>query len=299
MTCQALWEKSVLRIGDRLADQYLARLTEVGLIELALEADRDGDAGGADSETTDRHFALQFANSAGRAVYVSIDPLEALEDLSRLVQGFFSDGRVLLIEIPCGAGAGSLGLLSAILEQRRAGLLPTLPLYIDLLGGDISQRGLDHFEALTAKLCEELGFEEIHVQYHAMIWDASDIRSSSRLIDSAVSIGEQCDQIFLLVSNFSEALTDQSLRTSFEHFLSQFAGRLADTTHAICWTEPASNKGRKALSTFRGFLENAVRWLGVKIPSDGGVRYSLFDPVTAKEVRSSVRVLRSHQSGMP
>lgn len=299
MICERLWHQDILRIGDSLAAEYIGSLDKLGLLDVARERSHRGEAGGEGAEQADRHFALQFANSAGRAVYVYIDALERLADLSTIVQRYFSGGRVLLIEIPCGSGAGSLGLLSAILEQRNSRFAPTLPLHVDILAGDVSVRGMTHFESLLQNLRAKLSASEIHVVSQTLRWDASDIRSSSKFIDQAVATAADCDQIFLLVSNFSDALADGALASSFEHFLSQFAGRASDTPHCICWVEPVSNKGERAQSSFRKFFERMTRWLASTIPSDSGVRYMLLDPIRQEPVRSGVRVLRSQQSGMP
>lgn len=299
MICRNLWRDETLHIGDALAGEYASRLERLGLTGIARQRDHHGEAGGEDAEATDRHFALQFVNSAGRAVYICIDALASLGDLTALINRFFSGGRIVLVEVPCGAGAGSLGLLSAIIEQRMAGLVPTLPLYVDIVGGDVSSRGLEHFELLLSHLTNASADSEIQLTSRMQLWDASDIRSSSRFIDHAVEVGRQADQVFLLVSNFSDALVNDELKAGFEHFLSQFLGRFGDTPHAICWIEPVSNKGEKAQSSFRKFFERIARWLASTVPSDEGVRYSLFDPIRQKSVPSGVRVLRSEQTGMP
>lgn len=298
MSCKALWNDGVLRIGDVLSEEYIRRLDGEGLLSLAQTREPQGETGGASREATDRHFACQFANSAARAVYVCIDPLDELEDVSSLIRHYFTDGRVLLIEVPCGSGAGALGLLSAIYEQRHARLLPTLPLCVDVLGGDFSQRGTEHFRSLIGQVKNSLKSQCVDVTFRSQDWNAMDIRSSSRLIDTAVEMSVSCDQVFLLVSNFSDALNDDRLREQFQHFLIQFTGRMAEP-NSIFWIEPTSNKAQKILSVFDKILARLARWL--RLSGGGlisGVRYRFYDPVTSSEIHSGVRVLKADHDGL-
>lgn len=299
MSCKALWDEDLLRIGEALTGDYVRRLEAEGLLELARQRQHTGDAGGAGRDESDRHFAYQFANSAGRVVYVCIDPGDHFEGVSAQIRQFFTDGRVLLLEVPCGSGGGTLGLLSALHEQRKAEIEPQLPVNIDILGADISVRAVEHFRALVESLSPSLKETGVEVVLDAMEWDASDLRSSSRLIDRAIHIASDCDQVFLLVSNFSDALVDEELKVCFEHFLAQLSARVTEP-YAICWVEPVSNQAEKILSIFDRVLGPLAKWL--RFSGKGtieGVRYRLLDPVNEKPVRSGVRVLKATQEGSP
>lgn len=299
MPCKALWDQDVLRLGEALSAEYLQRLDDEGLLDLARARAHQGETGGAGREETDRHFASQFANSAARAVYICIDPLDALIDASELVRQFFTDGRVVLVEVPCGAGAGALGLISAIYEQRKAGLLPTLPLCVEVLGGDISHRGREHFERLMERLIPQWRTQGVDVTLRSQDWDARDIRSSSRFIDSAVGLSGSCDQVFLLVSNFSEALDDTEIGEHFQHFLSQFTGRIVEP-NAVCWVEPTSNRAGKVLSMFGKAIARLASWLRISAKDlISGIRYRFLDPVTNSETHSGVRVLHAGRGEAP
>lgn len=297
MSCKALWENEILKIGDDLSASYLSRLNEEGLLQQAREREHHGDAGGRGREETDRHFAFQFANSAARVVYLCTDPVGLLAEASNLVRQSFTDGRVLLIEVPCGAGAGAFGLLSALCEQRRARALPTLPLSVDVLGGDISERALEHFESLAGKLAPKLAAQCVDIELHTDLWDVTDIRSSSRFIDRAVSLAEECDQVFLLVSNFSDALEDGSINESFQHFLSQFTGRMREPS-SVCWVEPISNKADRIISRFYAFLSRLLKVLQLS-GKELTARYHFFDPARSRQVRSGLRLLRAVQERLP
>lgn len=300
MPCEAIWRRNVLHIGNELASTYIARLGMEGLAELARESDEIGETGGAGGEETDRHFALKFVNSAGRGVYVSTDPLGALGQVAGLVGQCFTGGELLLVDVPCGAGAGSLGLLSAIYEQRRAGTLPCMPMRVRVLGGDLSVRGREHFRYLVDQLAQGMGDHGIEISLDEMHWDCSSIISSSQFIDRAVALSVDCEQVFLLVSNFSDALEDNLMKEAFEHFLSQFAGRLSGLPNSVCWIEPASNRAKKMLPRFSSLVARLIGWF--KPPASGsvaGTLYIAFDPVKSRDFGSGVSVLKADHGGMP
>lgn len=297
MPCKSLLENGVIKIGDGLASSYLSRLGEQGLLVLAQEREHHGDAGGQSREEADRHFAHQFVNSAARIVYVSTDPTGEVADASSLVRQSFTDGRVLLVEVPCGSGAGTLGLLSALCEYRRTSDLPTLPLNVDVLGGDISDRAIEHFTSLVSQLSPHLAAQKIDVELHAEFLDVTNLKVASGFIDKVVALAGECDQVFLLVSNFSDALTEVDVNESFQHFLSQFSGRMK-WPNTVCWVEPNSNKAESSLKKFQGFF---VRLLKMFKTSEEkvSIRYHFLDPVRDRVVQSGLRLLRATQERMP
>lgn len=300
MACIAIWTDNAISLGDTLATEYRARLDSEGLGALALVQGEQNETGGAGAGETDRHFAQRFANSAGRSIYVCIDPLVALGDVSRLVNECLVDGNLLLVDVPSGSGAGSLGLLAAIYEQRRAGVLPTLPLRVTIVAGDFSQRGREHFRALAGQMRPHLTKQGIELELHDLHWDAADIRSSSAFIDRACQIAVDKDRAFLLVSNFSDALADENLRASFEHFLSQFGGRMCLIPNSMCWIEPNSKSANRMLPRFGGWFEKFLSWfVAPKSGVAANTTYQMRDPITSVVYGTGVSVLKADHSGMP
>src|SRR5690606_792737 len=139
----------------------------------------------------------------------------------------------------------------------------------------------------------------IDVTFSSQYWDAMDLRITSRLVDTAVNLSRHCDQVFLLASNFSDSLSNEDLREHFQHFSSQFSGRIVEQS-SVCWVEPPSNKAERVLSVFGGVLSRLVRWLRFSAGHlISGVRYRFLDPVTSNEMHSGVRVLKAEHKGLP
>lgn len=300
MVCAAIWASNAIRVGELLGEEYRSQLDMEGLLPLALTRKGGGETGGAGQEETDRHFAWMFANSAGRSIYVCIDPLQALGDISRLVNACLVDGDLLLVDVPCGAGAGALGIVSAIYEQRKALQLPTMPLRITILGGDFSVRARDHFRALVARMGPRLCDQAIEVELHDLHWDATNLISTAAFIDRACELAKSKDRVFLLVNNFSGALADQNLKQSFEHFLSQFGGRMSEIPNSICWIEPNSKSANKMLPKMGGWVWKFLKWFSA--PSTGALSnatYQMCDPITSVVYWSGVSVLKADHGGVP
>lgn len=301
MKCDALWLDEAVNIGTELSNAYQSRLTAEDLMGLAAEAQNaKGEPGGATDEESDKHFAWRFSNSAGRSVYVCTDPLETLGSVSQVVSESLLGGDVLIVDVPCGSGAGALGLLSALYEQRKSRQLPTLPLNVTLIAGDYSGRSRAHMGALVSSLSQRLATQQINLLLVAHHWDASDIRSSASLIDLVVQHAGNAQRVFLLVSNFSAALADAGLKVSFEHFLSQYSSRVRAFPSVICWLEPNTKGALKLLPGFDSWIDRVLGW--IKKSAVGRVAsttYKMRDPLTGKIYPTGVAVLKCTTEGLP
>jgi hypothetical protein len=291
--CRALWASQTLRLGSRLSESYVARLTSEGLAELAAnQSQAQGEPGGITDEDADKHFALRFVNSAGRSQCAVLDPHDKLGTVSNsLLAPTLGDG-MLLVDVPCGAGACGLALLECIRELRSAGSLPVLPLNVRIVAGDISVRAREHYRELFDVMKGELAKSAIFAELIDIGWDVSDARQNAKFVDSVVTKSEGVPQILIIASNFSDAMADAALLESFRHFLSQLIGRVSDWPTTVCWIEPQSNKAKKYLPPISKWVVTFMAWL--KPDSEDYVEcgYQLHDPVTNKPFQSGIAVLQ-------
>lgn len=300
MVSAELWKEDAIRLSGALVSEYRDRLASNGLFQLATERSSIGETGGAGHEESDRHFAWMFGNSAGRSTYVCVDPVEALGDVSRIVRSSLLDGELLLVDVPCGSGAGALGLVCAIFEQRRASLLPSTPLRVTVLAGDFSIRAREHLRELAIRLQPVLLTQGIQLVVEDHHWDAMDIASSTDFIDRACEIAVNMDRVFLLINNFSGALGDSDLAEFFRHFLSQFGGRIRSVPNSVCWIEPNTKAAKKMLPAFVTWFGRILRRFSP--PPTGMVAsttYQMVDPLTSTKYGTGVSVLKADQGGLP
>ena len=74
-----------------------------------------------------------------RVQCVLLDPHDAFDEISHELLLTLSSHRIALLDLPCGSGAGGIALLTTIKELRIAGIIPSTPLTVEIIGADISQ----------------------------------------------------------------------------------------------------------------------------------------------------------------
>jgi len=293
LICSTLWSGAHLSMTPDLANAYLRRLGSLGLLGVAADQSQaQGAPGGVDDDSTDKHLALRFTNSVGRNLCAVLDPHSSLHDVSNSILSPLLGDKVLLVDAPCGAGAGGLALLDCIRELRAKGVLVSLPLSVHIVAGDISSRAREHYRQLFDEMTDGLRGVQVYAELSEFEWDVSDVAATAVFVDRTVEEAVKQGRILIIASNFSHAMVDEDLSDSFKQFLSQIAGRLAPWPTNICWIEPTSNKARK-------FFKNLVTWVAkhLGLMKEGHIdklecAYKMWDPVTHKAFESGISILR-------
>jgi len=130
-----------------LVDSYIDVLNAHDLFALAQTHEGIKSAiGGLTKEDTEHHLATRFQNSSARALLTVLDPKSDLQNASDLVVHAFAGGDLGLLDIPCGTGVASVTLLSTFAELREQKVLPSEPLTVHMVFGDISPYALAYAE---------------------------------------------------------------------------------------------------------------------------------------------------------
>ncbi len=291
--CESLWANQTLRLSSQLSSAYLERLQSQGLMEMASDQTKaNGEPGGATEEESDKHFAFRFVNSAGRNLCAALDPHDKLGDVSNSLLAPMFGERILIVDIPCGAGAGGLALLDSIRELRVNQVLAPLPLRVDIVAGDIAPRALEHYRELFSKVRGELAAASISVNLVTLNWDVSDVPGNAAFVDTVITSAANANHVLVIASNFSDAMANEVLFEHFRHFLSQLMGRLAHWPTTVCWIEPRSRRVKKYLPPISDWVDKFMSWLKSAGDDFGECNYQMYDPVARKEFRSGVVVLQ-------
>lgn len=299
--CESVWKDESIHLGEALRRSYLDRIIDQELAGLAADAaSAKGEPGGESKAEADKHFAWRFSNSAGRSIYAVADPQNKLRLVHGAISESFLDGDIVLADVPSGGGAGALGLLACIYEQRRAGDLATLPLNVEIVAGDFSERAGEHFDALFESLRDVFASQAMFVTLSRLHWDATKLDTTADFVDAVVAKGLRAERVFLLVSNFSAALQDKGLKEGFEHFLTQFTSRVKARPNSLVWIEPNTSAAQLLLPRVDSWLSKLIAWFkkedGKRVLS---VQYAMCDPLTEKVYPTGVVVLRCSTEGMP
>ncbi len=216
------------------------------LYELHLRADAEdqspndeGPQGGITEEETHKHFSRNFSGSCARVQFVALDPKEVFETTRDAFTRMFSGSHLHLLDIPCGAGAAGATLLCLAAELRQQGVLPRQPLFVSVVGGDISKPAQMLKRRLYRKLAPRLKDYGIRVAPTVLDWDVEDEEQTSDLINRWVRIANRRAATAALAVNFSGFLHNKvrDCKSQLREIL-----RYAKAQQAtVLWVEPSTN----------------------------------------------------------
>ena len=139
----SLWNDKTLHLPEALVDAHRKQLLANAWMEQYLAtSSSSGAVGGASTTEAETHFITRFLNSAVRAQFVCSDPTNSQPDIRDMVLDQLAEGRIFILDLAAGSGAGTLAILSTICELRNTECVPTLPLNVHIFGIDYSSRAL-------------------------------------------------------------------------------------------------------------------------------------------------------------
>lgn len=239
-----IWkDEKLLFLPPDLAGSYRVVLEATGLLDAALTATAQGDIGGESAKDTAEHFTRNFSGSCGRVQLAVLDPKETLGEASNHFIRTFSGGKVALLDIPSGSGAGSATVLSAIAHLRKESVLPRTPLDVWLVAGDKSQAALDNAERVLSALAPCLERQAIFLHPQYVIWDMLDAGSTVKLIHTWAKehAPHDCREFFTLTANCSGFLQHEGNFKKAEAQLEQIIAWSAQLKSTFMWVEPSTN----------------------------------------------------------
>ncbi len=240
------------------------------MLEIARNNSTGGIFGGSSEDETNLHFAQRFDGSCARVELAVLDPKEQLKDVSDQFIRAFSGGQIRLLDIPCGCGAASAGILTTIAELRRLNILPRQPLEVFLTGGDVSDSARMYVELILNELGPSLRRQGMFVKSSLYEWDISDAASTTVLLDRWLTDGADCDKSFLLIANFSGFLGSETNLQKVEERLGEIFRWAQVRNSTAVWLEPPMKKSirEKIVKWFSGPFSRLMGWLrNQEIPS--------------------------------
>ncbi|MBL3518897.1 hypothetical protein H0A43_00220 [Arcobacter lanthieri] len=285
-----LWKDEVLYQSKKLIKLYKNELEYLDMYEYAKnckEEKNDGAIGGKNEEETKKHFCERFLTSSARVQFVVLDPKNHFLNISKDLKSTFSSGRISVLDIPCGTGAGILSLLSNLAELRQFSKVPRLPIFIDILGGDYSKSALDIYVKLLNNIKSELENELIYINYDIVEWNASDMISTNLLTTKWLKDEDSYEEFYIFMSAFSGVGSSNYKR--FEESFKFIQNRICHKPSTIIFIEPNTNES----NIFIKLLEKTytvLSWLIGKEESTNGDRFDWYDEIRNNTAKSEVKV---------
>lgn len=255
---ESLWhaETMCLHLAPTLLTAWKHLLQHSGLEEKALQPVPPAITGGLSKEATDDHLAWRFSGSSARVQLSLLDPRGELAEVADAFAKVFSGGTILVADLPCGSGAAALTLLASIAELRSQARIPRTPLYVKVVGGELSDfarcyasQALDHIKEILAE-------QAIWVSAEFLSWDALDKFSTADLTNRLTVLGQGCSARLMVLANFSDFLQREGKwNDAVPQFESLFVHGRANNSFVL-WIEPQTNK----VIGSGGFLNRAIVW---------------------------------------
>lgn len=292
-----LYRDATLHIAPMAADAYRAELNRSGLFATARSGTSEKKIhGGPGDDDTRRHFAFRFTNGIGRIALVLLDPSRQLEPLSVDLVETFIAGRIALLDLACGCGATSLGLLATLAEMRRNKCIPTHPLDVSITAADISPLALELFERQMAALQPGLLAVGIAVKLVVMEWNAKHEDVTSDVCDKWLSSAVEGDDRLCIIAALGGVGNQQfdEFQPSFAHLVA----RRSKHPFRLLWIEPKSDKFvNKVARMFDAISSRMARTIGKLLPTHLEDSASLMCPIQEKVITCRVSVQEYRDRG--
>lgn len=244
--------------------------------------------GGEEVEEALLHFIHRFKTSSARTQYVTMSPCGTFKEVSANFLEFLFDGKVSILDIPCGSGGGLLGLLCTVSELRRQGKRPHLPVDLTIISGDISKESMRIHESMLKGLRPALESVGIRVQTKYYDWDVCDPFSSSRLVDKWLQQCPNDDEYLIFVSAFSGFAGDHL--EIVQRAIDQIMSRFYDKICLLAWIEPGM---RVSTKTLKRLTEWVFKWFSSYFPLKSSVaekEYFFKHPFLDEKIRGHAQV---------
>lgn len=299
----SLWSVAdkTLRLPKEIVRIYRETLNNAGLMKLAGQRDDNNPpAGGLTQEQTDLHFSQQFDGSMARAQLVLLDPHCELGPSSDMLIKCLSGGKLVLVDIPCGAGAISCSFLSNIAQLREKGILPRIPLHVNVVAGELSDPARRYAREMIDQLTPSLLRQAIRVQLVIRSWDALDPVSTSDLVSEILRCQEGKTGLLVAIANFSSFLQRDSKFDEAKPQLAELMRYCSGGKGTALWIEPATNLATSDGGLFARILKRITsklkEWIHHSTGSDSDTHYQshcrYFRALSDEEkVRTSVALM--------
>jgi 3',5'-cyclic AMP phosphodiesterase CpdA len=193
-----------------------------------------------------------------------LDPHSHLPDVADAFARIFAGGRVAIADLPCGAGAASLAILTTLGELRSQAVVPREPLDIVLIGGDFSNRAREHAANAFARVKSILKSQAIFVEESFHPWNVLEPLSNTDLIQELTVRSQNCGARMLVLANFSDFLHRENKWSAATRQLEELFRHSRSARSSVIWIEPGWNQANPECG---GFFKRVGNWVSTWIRS--------------------------------
>lgn len=288
---EELWAQEMLFMPACLSTSYAKLLQDYGIMDLALSSKFvSGSIGGKSREETLQHFSLRYGVSVCRVESLILDPHSAFRIVSQDLVTSLSSGRISILDTPCGTGAVGASLLSTIVVLRKNGVLPKLPLDIDITGGDFSDVGREIYEKMITELEPSLNSVGVGINLKTVPWDGTNPDTTASLVDTWFGNSTGAGEYLAIIANFSGEAGKRF--TEFQRSFQHIYERLYNKKCTMIWVEPEM----RGAETFLEKIQQLFAWR-TRFPENPLAHtYYWYHPLQKCRLRCTVLVYQYERS---
>jgi len=211
-----------------------------------------------------------------------------------------SDGVISILDVPCGAGAGLLGLLGLIHELRNTGSLKKLPLNISVTAGDYSPHARDLYNQMLTAATPWLADQGVRLDWKCHDWDAKLEPSTASIVDAWFDQSPKSEEWLVLVAAISGELgseSDKSKITENSRFFQHICSRMHARFGGIYWVEPRTNQSQWLIARILESIGTSITTAFRRRHHSDGIQFRWQHPFKNESFNSGVRVLEHRRTG--
>ena len=288
----SLWADDHVIMPAALSESYRQALTVRNLLEACCGPSPSDKVliGGREADVAFSHFAHRFTTSSVRVQFVVLNPGRNFDPTSTDLLSFFHDGRVSILDLPCGSGGGLFGLLCTIAELRLQFSQARLPLDVHVHAADISPAAMEIHGDLLERVKPPLADVGIRLTQEYAEWDAREDYSTSRLMDAWLRRSDGCEAYLVFVSAFGGFAQDHLpvVQTAIRDILVRFHD---DRQLLVAWIEPGMKANARWFPKLTELFQRLVRGRGAARGHDVEVKFRWRHPFTAASIQGSVQII--------
>lgn len=259
----------------------------MGRLEDAKVENKKGLIGGISEIETHDYFVSTYCASVARTEYMLLDPHDEIGEIAEELLDSFTDGRIRILDIPCGSGGSILGMLSCLYQLRKEGHISRLPLDVSILAGDISEPARILYDDMLSEAAIWLAVQGIRISWECQAWDVTDTASTAALVDAWFDQGES-EEWVVIIAAISGFLSKS--KKDFDHnkrFFQHITERMHDRLGSVTWVEPQSNDSLWLFNKIVS-LSKSGRWVA-KLFNDVR-RFTWHHPIKNSTFSGGIRV---------
>jgi len=236
-------KENAMAILNSTANCHKQYCCELGLFQNYEDAvKRNGVIGGKSEAESTQHLLGRFLNSAARTQLAAYQPDTSLEQIQQELLSSLSEGKVFLIDIAAGHGAGTLSIINSICELRKEEVLPTDRLAIEIHAIDFNPESLKSYVDLVKSLSGHFNAHGISANILTHNIDLTKLDDSLKQEIEKIkrSIGK--DPRYLLACSAISGVTKTIFQRDFKESYAYIIREFKEKNSIFFWTEPATKK---------------------------------------------------------